>query len=66
MSAQQAEPGYAEAIISAFRNNEDVKLAEAKKDNPSLAPSPGLPSVIREVSDIEIQPESTQQGRPMT
>jgi hypothetical protein len=39
MSAQQAETGYAEAIISALRNNEDVKLAEAKKENPSIAPS---------------------------
>jgi hypothetical protein len=60
MSAQQAKTGY--IIISALRNNEDVKLAEAKKDNPSLAPSPGLPYVIR-VSDKEMQPESTQQGR---
>ncbi len=54
MSAQQAEPGYAEAIISALRNNEDVKLAEAKKDNPSPTPSSELPYVIREVSDNEI------------
>jgi hypothetical protein len=70
MSAQQAEPGYAEAIISALRNNEarDVKLAEAKKDIPSLAPSSELPYVIREVSesDNEVQTESTPQGRPMT
>ncbi len=66
-SAQQAEQGYAEAIISALRNKEDVKLAEAKKkDNPSLAPSSELPYVIREVSDNEIQTESTPQGRPMT
>ncbi len=57
MSAQQAEQGYAEAIILALRNNEDVKLAEAKKDNPFLAPSSELsycPYVIREVSDNEI------------
>jgi hypothetical protein len=66
MSAQQAEPGYAEAIISALRNNEDVKLAEAKKNIPSLAPSSELPYVIREVSDNEVQTESTPQGRPMT
>jgi hypothetical protein len=66
MPAQQAEKGYTEAIISATRNHEDVKLAEAKKDNPSLAPSPELPYVIREVSDNEIHPESTQHGRPRT
>jgi hypothetical protein len=66
MSAQQAEQGYVEAIISALRNHEDVKLAEAKKDNPSLAPSSELPYVIREVSDNEVQTESTPQGRPMT
>jgi hypothetical protein len=66
MSAQQAEPGYAEAIILALRKNEDVKLAEAKKDNPSLAPSSELPYVIREVSDNEVQTESTPQGRGRT
>ncbi len=63
MSARQAEPGYAEAIISALRNNEDVKLAEAKKDNPSIASSSELPYVTREVSDTEVQTESTPQGR---
>jgi hypothetical protein len=67
MSAQQAEPGYAEDIISALRNNVDVELAEAKKDNPSLAPSLELPYVTREVSENEVQTESsTQQRHPMT
>jgi hypothetical protein len=50
----------------ALRINENVKLAEAKKDIPSLAPSSELPYVIREVSDNEIQTESTPQGPQMT
>jgi hypothetical protein len=57
VSAQQAETGHTEVIISALRNNEDVKLAEAKKDNTSLAPSQELPYVIREVLDNKIEPE---------
>ncbi len=66
MSAQQAETGYKDAIILALRNNKDVKLAEARKDNSPLAPFSGPPYTVREVSDNEIQPESTPQGLPMT
>jgi hypothetical protein len=62
ISAQQAETGYGEAIVSALRNNDDVKLAEAKEDTPPLAPPLELPYVTREVSDNEAQPESTPQG----
>ncbi len=53
MSAQKAEIGYEEAIILALRNNKDVKLAEAKKDNTSLAPLSELPHTFREVWDSE-------------
>ena len=63
---QQPGCAYTDALISALRNKEDDKLAEAKKDDPSCVLSSELPYVIREVSDNEIQPESTPQARPVT
>ena len=65
-SVQQPGCGYTDALISALRNKEGDKLTEAKKDDPSCVLSSELPYVIREVSDNEIQPESTPQARPVT
>jgi hypothetical protein len=63
---QQSDTGYSEAIITVLRNNEDDKLAAAKKDDPLCVLSSEPSYVIREVSDNEVQPESTPQARPVT
>ena len=50
MSVQQSDTGYSEAIIKVLRNNEDDKLAAAKKDDPLCVLSSEPSYVIREVS----------------
>ena len=49
LSVQQPGGGFSDALISALRNNEGDRLAEAKKDrdDPSCVLSSELPSVIR-------------------